>query len=158
MCASLPERRLLQESSVVVVVSEYSYLWGVKNKTTYCGATILSPHPGDVSTCPEDCIERHPSHTETRKSEALSTKCWRDSAVFLKCALSPSRCSRAGRIHARGAALCVLRPSGDSVTGDSRCADARKDHRSEAKTTRESGIWHQRSYCLSVRGMAINRS
>lgn len=49
----------------------------------YCGATILSPHPKDVSTCPEDCIERHPSHTEIRKSEALITKYWHDSAVFL---------------------------------------------------------------------------
>lgn len=32
-----------------------------------------------------------------------------------------------------------------------------KDYSSKAKR-RETGIWHQRNYCLSIRGMAMNQS
>lgn len=87
---------------------------GVKKKhthaqeNTYCGATILSPHPKDRSTSPEDCIERHPSNTEIRKSEALSTTCRRDVAVFLECALMSNRCSQAFRTHFRNENAGVL--------------------------------------------------
>jgi len=113
-----------------------------KNRTTYCGILWcyhLSPHPKDVSTCPEDCIERHPSHTEIRKSEALSTKNWHDSAVFLKCALIPSRCSQAFGIHVQnaGASVGVCRPILRRlwhVTGDSRCVDASRCERSPGQS------------------------
>lgn len=33
-----------------------------------------------------------------------------------------------------------------------------KDYSSEVKWRRETGIWHQRNYCLSIRGMAMNQS
>lgn len=33
-----------------------------------------------------------------------------------------------------------------------------KDYSSKAKRRRETGIWHQRNYCLSIRGMAMNQS
>lgn len=58
-----------------------------KTQNTYQVATILSPHLKDVSMCSEDYIQRHPGHTETQKSEALSTTCLSDSAVFLALAI-----------------------------------------------------------------------
>lgn len=91
---------------------------GVKKTKHMLWCYHLSPRPKDVSTCPEDCVERHSSHTETGKSEALSTTCWPDLAVFLKGAFISSSCSRALRIHFQNEARVGVRSSEDSGTLD----------------------------------------
>ena len=81
----------------------------------------------------------------------------------LKCALIWCRCSQAFWSNFKMKKYSLSDPQKTDTFLPENLAACRltedvKDYSSKAKRRRETGIWHQRNYCLSIRGMAMNQS
>lgn len=122
----------------------------------------LSQYSEDLSKCPEECTERHPAaykYESLRHQIGQIGMTWQSS---LKCALVWSRCSQAFWSNLRMKKYSLSDPPKTDTFLPENLAACRltedvKDYSSKAKR-RETGIWHQRNYCLSIRGMAMNQS
>lgn len=123
-----------------------------------CGAFIC--HSTQV---PRRMNWKASSHIQIWKSEALNMTNWHVLAVFLKVCLDLKQMQPGILIQLQMKKYSLSDPQKTDTFLPENLAACRltedvKDYSSKAKRRRETGIWHQRNYCLSIRGMAMNQS